>query len=70
MPTRKFCQGYEIRYKRRNYRKKIFTWVEARKTPVYCTDEWINLGDPWDCPFPKHQEIHKTACQVLFKENI
>jgi hypothetical protein len=34
--------GYPLRYTRRRYGRKWFTWVD-----VLFDGEWVTLGDPW-----------------------
>jgi len=35
---------YQVRYTRRKYGRKTYTWAEVR-----LDGEWHGLGDPWPC---------------------
>ena len=40
--TTETISGYKVRYTRRKYGRKTYTWAE-----VFLFDEWHMLGDPW-----------------------
>jgi hypothetical protein len=57
-----YLNGYDVRFNRRKYGSKTFTWVQ------YLIDgetEWQEIQEPWPCLSPKRSEVHAAVLQEL-----
>lgn len=60
--------SYNLRYHRRRYGRKTFTWVDVAFYPDGCDKPtWLSLGDPWPTIRPALREIRAEATATLLR---
>ena len=60
--------GHRLRYHRRRYGRKTFTWIEVAFYPDGAEEPlWLSLGDPWPCLRPALAEVRRDAAAALLR---
>ena len=59
--TRSTIDGYELRFLRRGYGRRVFTYVEAN-----IDGTWVDFGDPWPGK-PKADDLRHSLAWAVFR---